>query len=240
MAQEEVIHPREGNKEGSMAPKKSVAGNYFPGEDAKLQSDIISLRPLYEFINSDSDHKGLKRGSPERRRYGSKAAEVCEGIASQQGFYLWGRYEANGPWRNIYLGKAGFGKTAHLRARILEELKDERACIWQAFVCKETLTEAGKKNHGAMWQKYQFHMARALKKTRPTYIVWVADPDLLDSNVIDIESDLIETLNPEANVSRPVPPVNLQEHTKEIIAEFRSRIHEERSKRFQIADLQAD
>jgi hypothetical protein len=185
-------------------------------------------------------HNGLKRVSPVRRRYGLIAKHLCAEIAPAQGFYLWGWYEANGLWRNIYLGKAGFGKTAHLRARILEELKDERACIWRAFVSEKTLTKAGMLNHPTMWNKYQSHMARALKKTGTTHIAWVADPDLRNSDVRDIESDLIETLNPRANVSRPVPPVTLQEHTKEVIAEFRSLIHAHRNDRFVVADVEID
>ena len=60
--------------------------------------------------------------------------------------------------------------------RILEELKDEGASIWRAFVSEETLREAGKRNYARMWNRYQFHMARALKKAGATHIAWVADP----------------------------------------------------------------
>ena len=83
-------------------------------------------------------------------------------------------------------------------------------------------------------------MARALKKTGATHIAWAADPDLQNAEVQDIESDLIETLNPRANVSHPVPPVNLQKHTQKIIGEFRSLIHKNRSDRFAVPDLQVD
>jgi len=204
-----------------------------------MQSGFLSLRPLYDLVGSDIDYNGLDRTSPARRRYGLKAAGLCEEIAPLQGFHLWGRYEANGLWLNIYLGKAGFGKTAHLRARILEELKDERACIWRAFVSEETLTEACKRNHPTMWHEYQFHMARALKKTGATHIAWVADPDLENSAVQNVESDLIETFNPRANASRPVPPVTLQGHTKKIIAEFRSLIYAHRKERLSVADVEA-
>ena len=72
-------------------------------------------------------------------------------------------------------------------------------------------------------------MHRALKKAGATHIVWVADPHLANSQVQNIESDLIETLGPSANMSRPVPPASLQEHTKTIIGEFRDLIHEHRS-----------
>ena len=205
-----------------------------------MHSGFVSLSPLYDLLRANPDPKGLERGSPARRNYGFAAQEICAEIASAQGFYLWGGYESNGLWQNIYLGKAGFAKTAHLRARILEELKDERVCIWRAFVSEETLTKAEMLNHPTMWHKYQHHMMRALKKTGATHIAWVADPGLENAAVNNIESDLIETLNPMGNISRPVPPVTLQEHTKVIIAEFRSLIHENRSQRFALPNLLPD
>ena len=91
------------------------------------------------------------------------------------------------------------------------------------------LKEAAKKNHPKMWHIYEKHMARALEKKDSTHIAWVADPDLSNAAVQDIESDLIETLDPQANISHPVPRTILQKHTKEIIGEFRSLIHGHRS-----------
>ena len=51
-----------------------------------------------------------------------------------------------------------------------------------------------------MWPVYEKRMARALNKKDSTHIAWVADPDLTDEAVEDIEADLIETLNPRANI----------------------------------------
>jgi hypothetical protein len=107
-------------------------------------------------------------------------------------------------------------------------------------VSERTLKEAAKKNHTKMWHIYEKHMARALEKKDSTHIAWVADPDLENSAVQTIESDLIETLNPRANISHPVPRVILQKHTKEIIAGFRSLIHEHRCDRYAIPVLQVD
>jgi hypothetical protein len=70
--------------------------------------------------------------------------------------------------------------------------------------------------------------------------VWAADPELPNAAVRNIESDLIETLNPRANLSRPVPPESLRTHTKDVIAEFRALIHAHRADRFTIPDLGAD
>ncbi|OGX46680.1 MAG: hypothetical protein A2216_02950 [Omnitrophica WOR_2 bacterium RIFOXYA2_FULL_45_12] len=197
-----------------------------------LKSGILSLHPLYEFLELDHDKAGLYGKSSKGRNYGKVVDEICRIIVATQGFYLWGRYERNGLWRNIYLGKAGFGRTAHLRARIKEELKDERACIWRAFVSVRTMEVAGERNYPRMWHQYKKHMHRALKKTGAAHIVWVTDPQLANSQVQNIESDLIETLSPSANMSRPVPPVTLQEHTKTIIGEFRKLIHAHRLERF--------
>jgi hypothetical protein len=68
----------------------------------------------------------------------------------------------------------------------------------------------------------------------------VADPNLENSAVANIESDLIETLKPPANVSNPIPPHTIQNHTKEIIAEFRLFIHGYRSERFKIGNIEAE
>jgi hypothetical protein len=206
-------------------------------KDVKLNCGIVSLHPLYDYVKSNPDSKCLDLRSPVRRRYRSMAASICEQIQTVQGFYLWGRYEPNRLWQNIYLGKAGFGITAHLRTRILEELRDESACIWHAVFSEAELRKAGERNHPKMWGKYQFHMKRALMKTGTTHIVWVAVPGLSNPDVRDIESDLIETLNPRANASRPIPPVALQDHTKEIIGEFRRLIHAHRDTGYTIADL---
>lgn len=201
-----------------------------------LKSGMLSLQPLYEFLELEHDQAGLHGRSQEGRRYGAVVTRICRTIAATQGFYLWGRYERNGLWRNVYLGKAGFGRTAHLRARIQEELKDERACIWCAFVSVRTMEAVGERNYPRKWHQYKKDMHRALKKKGTTHIVWVADPHLDNSQVQNIESDLIETLSPSANMSRPVPPVILQEHTKTIIGELRALIHAHRPEHFFIRE----
>jgi hypothetical protein len=74
-----------------------------------MQSGFISLSPIYDFLRSNPDPKGLERGSPVRRGYGLAAKGICAEIAPAQDSYQCGQYEADGLWRNIYLGKAGFG-----------------------------------------------------------------------------------------------------------------------------------
>ena len=126
------------------------------------------------------------------------------------------------------MGKAGFGKRTNLYARILEELKDERAFAWRKVCSEKHLEGIRSRLHG---RKYEAIWKRALRKAGTTHIAWVADPELSNADVQNIESDLIETLNPRVNVCHPVPPKSLQEHTRSIVGAFREVIHHEREDR---------
>jgi hypothetical protein len=199
-----------------------------------MEAGIVSLQPLYVFVREHAAPAALNGRSAVGRQYFELAKALAEGIAPTQGFYLWGSYDAKGLWHNVYLGKAGFGKTAHLRARILEELKDERCCLWQVALTKEELMAAGARHYAPMWHQYEYHWKRAFRKAGTTHIVWVGDSELSNAAVPNIESDLIETLNPTGNVSRPIPPVSLQTHTREIIGHFRQAIHEARERKYRV------
>ncbi|OQX08757.1 MAG: hypothetical protein BWK73_24605 [Thiothrix lacustris] len=125
------------------------------------------------------------------------------------------------------MGKAGFGKTASLRARITEELKDERAFIWCGN--HTGLDDIAVKN---IWQQFyppnsnaaENHINRALKKQETTHIIWVATPHINNSKVSKIEADLIETLNPITNAQRPTPTSSLQDVTIDVIKLLKNEI----------------
>lgn len=203
-----------------------------------MDAGIISLRPLYQFVKRNPGPEALNGRSGPGREFAALVAETTQPIAASQGFYLWGFYDNRGLWHNRYLGKAGFGKTAHLRSRISEELRDERCCLWHSVMSEAQLFEAGQQHYPTMWHRYEGHWRRALRKADATHIVWVADPDLSNSQVGTIESDLIETLNPTANRNRPVPPIALQAHTHKIIGCLRQAIHGARETRYYIRGRQ--
>jgi hypothetical protein len=148
-----------------------------------------------------------------------------------QGFYAWGFYEKSGLWRTIYVGKAGFGKTASLKARITEELKDERAFVW----CGKH-TGLNRDDCKKIWQSYypastvskvpENHIERSLRKIYTTHIVWAIVPNLSNDNVRLVEADLIETLNPSANFQRSAPHYGFLDTTIDVIRAFKQRIHD--------------
>ncbi len=96
-----------------------------------MHAGIVHLDSLIRYVTlHDRVGRALEPRSPAGDEYDKLAQTVVSSIARERGLYLWGTYGKNGLWRNMYLGKTGVGKTSHLHARILEELKDERIFLW--------------------------------------------------------------------------------------------------------------
>lgn len=199
-----------------------------------MEAGYIELGELYDYVKNDSKGLSLHGNSKEGREFGRLAKSMVDSIRDEHGFYLWGKYEANGLWRHIYLGKAGYGKTANLRARILEELKDERAFLWCNNIDEKNLLTIGKGYYTNMWNTYEGHWKRAIRKTGSTHLVWVTTPELDNKDVGMVESDLIETINPIANYQRPTPKSELQDYTVRVISSFKHYVHKNRNGAFRL------
>ena len=199
-----------------------------------MKSDVIELRDLYDFVRRNRKrYQAMNLMSAASRPYSKLCKEAAKDVAESQGFYLWGYYEKTGLWRNVYLGKAGHSKRASLRKRILEELKDERCCVWRAVHSETRLLQLVRKVHSnrSQWEKITRYWKRSLGKAGTTHIIWVETPQLSNSDVKRIESDLIEAMNPRANRQRPAPPIRvLQKDTADIFRLLREEIHEHRPK----------
>jgi len=202
-----------------------------------MLSGRISLEILYEHALADPEGDSIKGSSASGREYGRKATRLTDSIPEKHGFYLWGKYEKNKLWRTIYLGKAGYGKTTSLRARIKEELKDERALLWygpHSKLKEDDLMKIGQKHYPSMWHKYRTHFARAIRKNSATHIIWAVTSGISNNEVTIIEADLIETMNPIANKQRPGPVSDLQNKTIEAIKMFKHQIHMGRNEVFDL------
>jgi hypothetical protein len=194
---------------------------------------MISLKPIYEFIQKFPAERNLLSALSDKKDYGRLCKHLVTPIEQCQGFYLWGRYNKRGLWTNKYLGKAGFGKTAHLRSRILKELTRERMCFWRVKYSENDLKNAGQRLHPEMWSKYLYDVQRAFLKAGSTHITWVPTEHLSnDKDILRIEADLIEAMNPKANLIRPAPPAHLQTDTRDIFEQMRICIHEGRNTKF--------
>jgi hypothetical protein len=195
---------------------------------------VLYLRPLYKFIK-ERQKKGEGSGDAfepyaYRRRpvkkgyeYSAKCLKILTnaGVPMKRGFYLWGFYNHQKFWVNVYFGMSEIGKKASdLRARILEELKDERAFIWREFY------ETGRIIN--FEPNYRKEVKRALRKAGATHIFWVAAPHLERETFEAVEYDLIEAMNPTGNRRRRKPSRIVQPKADEILSTFRELIHGDR------------
>lgn len=185
----------------------------------QIHADTLPLTELLDSGAQDKGGKGLHGNSPCGRDYGKLVTRLAQSIADLQGLYIWGYYESNGLWRTIYLGKAGLGRTASLRALIwrgkhsgLEDEALER--LWLGHYPPSPGSKASEN-----------HVKRALSKAGSTHIIWVATREIDNGHVARIEADLTEALNPSANVQRPAPTSGLQEMTVSVIQRFKAEMH---------------
>lgn len=189
-----------------------------------MESGIITLKPLYDYIKTnDREGFGLRPRSQQRREYNKIAKDITQGINKKNGLYLWGKYwkknkDADYLWTSIYLGRA-----ENLQERICGELTGEREFIYECVFLKEQILLLLQQHYG--W-KYIDYWERELRKIQTTHIIWVSVPE--NRQMKDIENDLIETLNPTANAHFTRPQVDIYNQTSEIITLFRQRIHENR------------
>lgn len=193
-----------------------------------MKVGMITLEKLYEHATIDTEADAIKGNTKSGREYGKKVKELTSTISDQQGFYLWGKYEKNNLWRTIYLGKSGKGKTSSLRARLSEELKDEKSFLWSGPHSKltdEMLAKRAADLWPNSWDKFKPIFERANRKSGTTHIIWVSSTGISNEDVVKIEADLIETMNPIANYQRPKPVSDLQDKTVEIIKMFKHQIH---------------
>jgi hypothetical protein len=196
-----------------------------------MNSGIINLAPLYEYLKKEKYSKEILNGKSEiGRGYSKEATILCESIATKPGIYLWGYYDKKKFWTNQYVGQASGKTNGTLKERLLKELKVERLFLWgnredyddvHKFAC----------NHYSNQTKVKMHFDRACLKKGSTFILWYALDQVLKKKILDqLEADLIETLNPVGNKMRPTPNLGMHDiaDTAKIIASFRDLIHSSR------------
>ena len=191
----------------------------------QLRSGMVSLGRLIDYAkNIDPQGDSLHGKSSAGRAYGKLAKGVATQIVEEAGVYRWGRYGVSGEWEDIYIGRAFKSKTANLRARILEELKDEKHFLWRAVYSAEQLLKLGEGYYPQMWFRYQQHWRLALEKTGATHIAWVAIPELNARRLQDLEAALISAFLPSGNKIRPLASALVHPKLNEVITHFEETI----------------
>ena len=186
---------------------------------------MISLRDIASFVQEHKEEEdALNPRTPLGREFHRLCDSLTSAIDAAPGFYLWGYYDKRKYWHSIYLGMAGFGKHARLRRRILDELKEEKCCFWLTVRTPDQLQAIREKFYPGM-PKYESRWKSAMRKEGATHIVWVPAPHLADQDIRPVEADLIEALDPKANIKRPIPPSSVQKEATRVFEQFRLAVH---------------
>ena len=185
-----------------------------------MKAGLVDLKRIYEVVRA----KPTCYDSSERPKvfgYRKQAEQVVAQVPEVKGVYLWGKYDRRCYWSSIYFGLAGLGKTKYrLKSRLLEELMDEKSCFWRICRSEKHIIKAREDGQKAR--------TRAVRKAGATHIIWVATPNLRKRQVRELEADLIEALNPAANIVHATPPSHIQKDAIAIYNAFRKVIHAHR------------
>lgn len=164
----------------------------------KISTGHFNLFNVFDFVASNPQMSSGKVGN--LKQYTTLINELVSSVPSDQaGWYLWGRFNDIGWWETIYLGKAGNKKTSSLRARLKEEMIDERIAFW-AFVFGK---EIAAKQHSKLYKgKYDKHNTRSLRKTGTQFIVWLSASPITEKEIKEEETTLIDIYRPTTNAQR--------------------------------------
>jgi hypothetical protein len=196
-----------------------------------MNSGIISLHRLLTYVSGDDPVGASLHGrSPAGRIYSKLIHKLTAPVSEDRGVYVWGRYKADGAWVNIYVGKTEKRETSSLRARLKEELSNERCVLWRSVLEEEQLFLLGKQFYPSMWVKqYSGEWRRFLLKAGASLIVWIAIPELVNEQIPSVEAGLIALLKPTANVVRPRPTAGLEPLIDEVVSHIYQRTREHRN-----------
>jgi hypothetical protein len=158
-----------------------------------------------------------KRNVGEWKNYAEIISDIVSNVPEDKpGWYLWGRFNEVGWWETIYLGKSGNKKTASLKARLREELSDERVAFWATIYGREVATKIAHKLYKG---KYTSNIQRSLRKSNTHFVIWLACSDLSEEEIVKEEGILIDVYRPANNAQRQEYPKQ-SSFTQKIIRAF--------------------
>lgn len=205
-----------------------------------MENDIIFLEPIYKLICEQYEKEFPKQNPWDNKlniwkAYRSCYTKICERIPKSPGFYFWGKYDHKTKyWSSIYVGMAGTNKSASLFNRISKEMTAESAFAFGQIMDIHKINDYTKEAYRDKYEEYAINNERAIRKKGTTHIIWCDTHLKDDSEIVDVEKDLIEILDPTANAKKQAPPKELHSHSIEVLNAMRLLIHENRNTAFKI------
>lgn len=171
----------------------------------QLQTGHIHLFDIYKFVAGNPKLVSGKNG--DMSGYTKLVNNIVSSIPNDKpGWYLWGKFNNVGWWETVYLGKAGNKKTSSLRARIKEELLDERCSFWATLFGIESISKQFKK---IFKDKYGDNN-RQYRKMGTHFIIWASAEPISEEEILQEEKTLITLYRPAVNIQRVSYPPHTQ------------------------------
>ena len=186
----------------------------------QLATGHFGLHRLLEFAtNNDTMEKGY---SPVQEAYLDLLKGLVANVPEWPGWYLWGRCDEMGQWETVYAGMTRRGKTSSLRARLREELRDEKVAIWSAIYGSEFALRQVHELYNGKWDREN---SRSALKSPSRIIVWAGVEEITPEEVARQEGFLINIFNPTANRQRQAKgsPDNFTREIKSALEDELSR-----------------
>ena len=141
-----------------------------------METGIVNLKPLYDYVKDDCSHegsKGIASGfcgkSPEGRKYGKILTEKVASIPNAlSGIYSLGKFDNNRKWHDV-----SWHYSTVLRSGIREKLSDDRAFIYRSFLDEGLILDRVKI---CDYEKFLDNILGALKLKGTTYLLWAKLP----------------------------------------------------------------
>ncbi|WP_444928027.1 hypothetical protein ACJJI4_10440 [Microbulbifer sp. TRSA002] len=164
---------------------------------------------------------------PIAKKYTAKVRDFLAEVPDCSGVYLWGYYDEKGRWNTIYIGKTDSTKKAGLQTSLKEELCTENIFIWCAgYDSDQESLDYALQRFANPTPKSVTHYRRALKKYGTSHIYWATTaPDQVPE---EIESWLVELMNPSANHRKILPKPLYREGAVNILTLFSQHISDHR------------
>lgn len=177
---------------------------------------------IFDILKFVSDNPTMpKRNVGEWKVYAGIVSNLVSNVPDNKaGWYLWGKFNEVGWWETIYLGRAGNQKTSSLRARLREELSDERVAFWATIYGREVATKIAHKLYKG---KYLSGTQRSLRKSNAHFIIWLSCSEISEADIAKEEGILIDVYRPANNAKRQEYPKQ-SNFTQQIIRGFNAEI----------------
>jgi hypothetical protein len=148
----------------------------------EMAAGNFSLLPIFDFAahNPMMPHQG---SGAVQSAYSKLLNRTIANVPELPGWYLWGKFNDDGSWNIIYLGKSEKRKTSSLHTRMYDQLR-EKFCptIWAELYGSEPVL---RQSHDAYPHgRYDGGVRKSVGMIGVRFVIWVGVADDISEEVI--------------------------------------------------------